>query len=664
MMKLVDRFCFCGRIISLCKQKIVSSITARLFLLSILLSFSVNAQDIIPGAIWPDDKGDHINAHGGGVLYMKGTYYWFGEHKSEKTSAALKGVTCYSSKDLVHWKNEGIALPVMPENSGSDIESGCVLERPKVVYNKKTNTYVMWFHLELKGKGYEAARVGVAVSDKPVGPYKFIRSYRPCANFWPDNLTEEGRNSKVKSADFEQWWTPEWRQAVKEGLFVRRDQEGGQMSRDMTVFVDDDKKAYHIYSSEENLTLQIAELSADYQSHTGKYIRLFPGGLNEAPAIFKKDGTYFMITSGCTGWAPNEARLFSAPSIQGPWKQHPNPCQGVDAALTFHGQSTYILPVVGKKDAFIFMADRWTPDHPSDARYLWLPILFENGLPVLKWMDRWSLSVFDKTADTAKNAGWKLIWNDEFNYTGKPDSSYWGYENTFVRNEEHQWYQPDNARCENGALVLEARKEQVKNPAYKAGSKSWYTNREFAEYTSSSVKTSGKKEFQYGRFEVRARIPVAGGAWPAIWFLGREMEWPSCGEIDLMEYYRIQGIPHILANAAWGTDHRYTAKWNTKTVPFTHFTEKDSNWAQAFHIWRMDWDEDFIRMYLDDELLNEIPLSETTNGTFGKGTNPFHQPHYLLLNLAIGGINGGEPDVNAFPMRYEIDYVRVYQKRN
>ena len=355
----------------------------------------MKAQEIMPGERWPDDKGVHVNAHGGGMLYADGTYYWFGEFKNDTTSVALDGVTCYSSCDLVHWKNEGIAMPVMPEESYSDIERGCILERPKVVYNKKTNKYIMWFHLELKGKGYAAARVGVAVSDKVTGPYRFVHSYRPCAGLWPENMPEKDRSLKVTPKDFAEWWTPEWSKAVEEGLFVRRDMEGGQMSRDMTIYVDDDGKAYHIYSSEENLTLQIAELTDDYQSHTGRYIRIFPGGHNEAPAIFKKDGTYFMITSGCTGWDPNEARLFSASSIWGPWTQHPNPCRGDDAALTFHSQSTFIFPVAGKKDAFIFMGDRWTPKHPSDARYIWLPIQFENGLPILKWMDKWSLDYFD-----------------------------------------------------------------------------------------------------------------------------------------------------------------------------------------------------------------------------------------------------------------------------
>ncbi|HNQ38731.1 MAG TPA: family 43 glycosylhydrolase, partial [Prolixibacteraceae bacterium] len=200
--------------------------------------------------------------------------------------------------------------------------------------------------------------------------------------------------SAIVPGDFSRWWTDEWRQAVSDGLFVRRDHAGGQMSRDMTLYVDDDGKAYHIYASEENLTLHLAELTDDYLGYTGKWIRIDPGGHNEAPAIFKKEGKYFMITSGCTGWDPNAARLLSAPSIWGPWTRHPNPCTGPDADLTFRSQSTFILPVADRKDAFIFMADRWNPRKPIDASYVWLPIQFHQGLPILEWMDQWDLSFF------------------------------------------------------------------------------------------------------------------------------------------------------------------------------------------------------------------------------------------------------------------------------
>ena len=127
--------------------------------------------------------------------------------------------------------------------------------------------------------------------------------------------------------------------------------------------------------------------------------------------------------------------------------------------------------------------------------------------------------------------------------------------------------------------------------------------------------------------------------------------------------YRINGMPHILANAAWGNDQHFQPVWSSKKIPFTHFTEREPNWAQQFHVWRMDWDEKAIRLYLDDELLNDTPLSTTVNGSIGQNKNPFQSPQYILLNLALGGDCGGTIDDSALPMRYEIDYVRIYEKR-
>jgi beta-xylosidase len=354
-----------------------------LILIFIAIPILSSAKSIIRrGELWPDNRGIHINAHGGGVLYHQGTYYWFGEHKADTTSSAMVGVTCYSSKNLADWKYCGVALRVS-EEKGSEIERGCILERPKVIYNAKTRKFVMWFHLELKGLGYRAARAGVAVADKVTGPYKFLRSERVNAYRYPVEMTKAdiAALDTLDANNYKTWWTPSWRHAIQQGLFMKRDLETGQMARDQTVFVDDDGKAYHIYSSEDNMTLQIAELSEDYTAHTGRYARVAAGGQNEAPAIFKKDGTYWMITSGCTGWAPNKARMFSAKNIFGPWKQYDNPCVGPHSDTTFGGQSTYILKVAGEKDSFIFMADIWRPEHPSDARYIWLPIKFNHGIP-------------------------------------------------------------------------------------------------------------------------------------------------------------------------------------------------------------------------------------------------------------------------------------------
>lgn len=261
---------------------------------------------------------------------------------------------------------------------------------------------------------------------------------------------------------------------------------------------------------------------------------------------------------------------------------------------------------------------------------------------------------------------YQLVWSDEFDVDGEP-STEWSYEYGFQRNEELQWYQSQNAKVKDGCLVIEAKKDFLINPHYEAGSSDWRKNREFIRYTSSCLTTRFSQQFLYGRFEIRAKIPVASGAWPAIWLLGNKWEWPNNGEIDIMEYYIKDGQPSILANACWGSTEKWKAIWDSAVIPFTHFTEKDPYWADKFHIWRMDWDKEFIRIYLDDELLNEIDLSKTFNDGFeGNRENPFVNNvvgfgHYLLLNLAVGS-NGGDPNDSQFPLRYYIDYVRVYQK--
>ena len=339
------------------------------------------------GTLWLDNNGKHINAHGGGFLYDKGKYYWFGEHKIEgrKGNTAQVGVHCYSSTDLYNWKDESIALKVS-EDTTSDIARGCILERPKVIYNAKTRKYVMWFHLELAGKGYSAARAGVAVSDKVTGPYTFIKSYRPNAGQLPYYNNTVADTEKVNCN------TP----ANKSDGFFCRDIPGGQMARDMTLFVDDDGKAYHIFAAEENFTLDLAELTDDYTAHTGKFIRIYAGHPTEAPALFKHNGKYYMIGSGCTGWDPNPARWFVADSIWGDWKYMGNPCKGPGLEITYGGQSTYVLPVAGKKNAFIFIADKWEPKNAIDGRYFWLPVILDNDTVSIDWKEEWDLSFFKK----------------------------------------------------------------------------------------------------------------------------------------------------------------------------------------------------------------------------------------------------------------------------
>ena len=557
-----------------------------------------NVSAFTPGQFWYDNAGDPINAHGGGLLYSGNKYYWFGERRGKQ---GTEGVNVYSSADLYNWTNEGPALLPDAKDSTSDIARGCVMERPKVIYNARTRKYVMWFHLELKGKGYSAARAGVAVSDKVTGPYKFISSFRP----------------------------------------------NGNMSRDMTLFVDDDGTAYHMYSSRENYDLRIAKLADDYLQPT-KEDKLLFSKHREAPALFKYQNKYYLITSGCTGWAANKASIHVADALTGPWTlMDHNPMAGAGADSTFGAQSTWVQPVAGKKDCFIFMADIWRPHDLRDSRYVWLPIRMNNGTPVVEWMNEWNLKLFEKE-------GYKLVWADEFNKDGQPDSASWTYEQGFVRNNELQWYQPENASSKNGLLIIEARKEQKPNPGYEATGKDWRKKRATIDYTSSCILTVGKKSWQYGRFEMRGRIDIRQGIWPAWWTLGVDKPWPGNGEIDIMEYYK----GRLLANIACLSKNR-RAEWHSNTYSIDSLG--GASWAEQFHVWRMDWSADSIALYIDDQLLNKVAVNTLVNKD-GNGFNPFKQPHYMLLNLAIGGDNGGDPSGTTFPSRFEIDYVRVYQK--
>jgi hypothetical protein len=365
-----------------------------------------------PGELWHDTEGNVINAHGGGILFHEGIYYWFGEYRygsdRPRGERAMPGISAYSSADLYHWTFEGIVLGAVDE-AGHDIERGAILERPKVIHNPRTGKFVMWFHLELRGLGYEAARAAVAVADSPTGPYTFLRSMRPLAGTWPRNFTEADRQPVPGELDLE-WWTPAWRTAVESGLFVRRDFEGGQMSRDQTVFVDTDGTAYQIAAAEENLSLHIRQLTDDYLDFTGEWVQIVPGGHNEAPAIFEHEGTYYLLASGATGWRPNAARSFRAPSIWGPWEPLGNPAEGdgpndeMGADLTFGGQSTFILPVQGKPGAFIAMFDVWRPENHVDSRYLWLPVTLQEGRFAIRWMREWDLGVFDRIEQARQHA--------------------------------------------------------------------------------------------------------------------------------------------------------------------------------------------------------------------------------------------------------------------
>jgi beta-glucanase (GH16 family) len=254
---------------------------------------------------------------------------------------------------------------------------------------------------------------------------------------------------------------------------------------------------------------------------------------------------------------------------------------------------------------------------------------------------------------------YKLVWADEFDRAGTPDPQNWTFERGFVRNEELQWYQSDNVRCDGGRLIIEARRESVKNPKYNPESRRWNLRRPESEYTSASMMTRGRHQWLYGRFVMRGKIDTRPGLWPAFWTLGSARGWPGCGEIDVMESYGGK----LLANAAWRGGGGRPA-WDSVALPLASFGSDDrskSNWSDTFHEWRMDWDHEWIKLYVDDKLINKVDVAAAINHD-SQHSHPFREPHYLILNLAVGGTQGGDPSATEFPARFEVDYVRVYQQ--
>lgn len=413
------------------------------------------------GKVWVDTDGVPIQAHGSNIMYDENTkmYYWYGEHKGadnistgEETGTPAIGISCYSSKDLYNWINEGVVLPVfnnpqlmdgvgnrdtamylseksetyknslMPEFSGSALSDmyekspvdslskfdtdeyieklneqyeglsleekqnmyrefnwNRVVERPKVVYNEKTDKYVMWWHQDGPTVGkYTVASAGIAISDSPTGPFKYLGTTRmPETGYYPNG-------------------------------------NGEGMLRDMTVFVDDDSTGYVIFASEENATIIIQKLNKEYTGPSGDiegvdYVRIFQGQYREAPAMFKDGETYYLITSGQSGWNPNPCKYsVSQNGIFGDWSAPEFFCvddidlNGNLASLqkdgtTFRSQSTNVLSyrdengnkVDGK---FIYMGDRWLRENLKDSRYIWLPIELdsETGTLTMKWRDVWN----------------------------------------------------------------------------------------------------------------------------------------------------------------------------------------------------------------------------------------------------------------------------------
>ncbi|HMA95865.1 MAG TPA: family 43 glycosylhydrolase, partial [Polyangiaceae bacterium] len=314
------------------------------------------------GGYLNDSSGKRIEAHGGGFLYEDGTWYWFGEDKSQN-SGNFKAVNCYSSTNLTDWT---FRRAIITRSTASVLNTADrIVERPKVIYNENTQQYVMWLHWE--GQNYAEAKAGVFSSSTIDGNYTYQSAFRPNNN----------------------------------------------MSRDDTLFKDDDGKAYFISAANENADLVLYELSEDYLTVKRQVAVLWAGAKREAPAMFKHDGRYYLITSACTGWDPNQAQYATATSIGGPWSSRTN----IGNSTTYDTQSTFVIPIRGSQaTTYVYVGDRWQDPDLVSSKYIFLPLKPSGTSLSLDYYDAWQLNlttgVWSVNDGYLPQSGWKVLYVD------------------------------------------------------------------------------------------------------------------------------------------------------------------------------------------------------------------------------------------------------------
>ena len=365
-------------------------------------------QKITNGTQFTDPSGNPVHAHGGGVLKVGSYYYWFGEHRNADNT--FRYVDAYRSTDLKNWefRNHVLTEASAPELATANIE------RPKVMYNASTGTFVMWMHKE-NGTDYSEARAAVAVSDTVDGNYTWKGSFRPL---------------------------------------------GQHMSRDITVFTDTDGAGYMISAARENYDLQIYRLTADYTGIASLVANPWPGGHREAPALFKRGGVYFMLTSGATGWNPNQQQYATATSIAGPWSAMKN----IGDSTAYGSQTAFVLPVQGTSGtSYLYLGDRWGSSFGgtvNDSRYVWLPLTFSNSTTMsMTWSPEVTIDTAagtvtgtaatyntliarhsSKCADVTSQSLWAGAQIKQYDCNGGANQKYWfksvgsGYYQLMVRN--------------------------------------------------------------------------------------------------------------------------------------------------------------------------------------------------------------------------------------
>ncbi|MCP2246626.1 RICIN domain-containing protein [Lentzea aerocolonigenes] len=343
------------------------AVAAATVLLSSLVITSASAAPVVitNATQFTDTTGAVVHAHGGGVLKVGAYYYWLGENRNPDNT--FKAVSVYRSTDLKTWEFRANALT---QSSAAELQTANI-ERPKVIYNPATRKFVMWMHKE-NGKDYNEARAAVAVSDTIDGNYTWLGSFRP---------------------------------------------PSGTTSRDQTLFVDDDGTAYQITATADNADLSIFRLNADFTGYASLLANPWPGQFREAPALFKRNGVYFMLTSGTSGWNPNQQRYATATSLAGPWTAMAD----IGNATTYGSQTAFVLPVQGTSGtSYLYLGDRWGNSiggTVNDSRYVWLPLVFpSNSTMIMPWYPQLSIDV---AAGTLTGVGGGPYYNLVARHSGK-----------------------------------------------------------------------------------------------------------------------------------------------------------------------------------------------------------------------------------------------------
>lgn len=309
-------------------MKIVKTI---LFLLATLTAAPIHAARpaIENGLSWYDTEGNPVQAHGGSFLQIGDTWYMIGEDRSSPWNP---DVNMYSSKNLVDWKFEGKIIEngkhryVYPDGSVGELGRNRMIERPKLLYCEKTGQYVIWCHWE--ASNYGASEAAVFCSDNITGPYKLHWAGRPL----------------------------------------------GIKSRDCNVFTDRDGTAWFISTTNENMDLGLFKLSDDYLSVVG-HTSLFAGKRREAPAVIRVGDRYFMLSSACTGWNPNQCKLSWSDSLTSGWSE----LTDIGDAIAFDTQATSILTVHGSKETtYLYVGDRWMDPGLHESKTIIFPIEFDE----------------------------------------------------------------------------------------------------------------------------------------------------------------------------------------------------------------------------------------------------------------------------------------------